>query len=123
MQDSETHSRHDERRGAPRSTITLPLHYRRIGRAHQPVDTTTIDVSFGGARIDTRGDVEQDDVLEIDIELADGLELTLQGRVVAVRGSGDDQVAHLAFDSMSAAAAGLLRGATQQGSTTSPVSG
>lgn len=114
MQDSDTQTHEADRRGAPRSTITLPLHYRRIGRSEPSVDAATIDVSFGGARIDTQGDVQQDDVLEVTIELADGLELTLQGRVVLVRGTGTDQVAHLAFDSMSAAASGLLRGATTQ---------
>lgn len=112
MQDSDTHTPQIDRRGAARSTITLPLVYRRIGRSDDTVEATTIDVSFGGARIDTRGDVHQDDVLEVTIEVADGLELTLQGRVVLVRGEGTDQVAHLAFDSMSAAAAGLLREAT-----------
>lgn len=100
-----------ERRQSPRIKIALDAQCRRLGRDEQPVATTTIDVSHGGARITAPREVSVGDVVELTVAMPHSLELTLQGLVVHL----SDQIphheqrhAHLAFDSLSAAAADLL---------------
>lgn len=95
-----------ERRQSPRFRVTLDASYRRLG--HDDEDRTrTVDVSHGGARIVAPSQMSVGDVLQLVVQMPHGIELTLQGLVVQISDT-EGQHAHVAFDSLSAAAADLL---------------
>lgn len=96
-----------ERRQAPRFRVTLDATCRRLGRDDE-ADTATVDVSHGGARITAPAQVSVGDVIQLVVQMPHGIELTLQGLVVQLSGSDAGPHAHVAFDSLSAAAADLL---------------
>jgi hypothetical protein len=97
-----------ERRGSPRLRVTLPATIHRLGHGDAPKTVNTIDVSHGGTRLVADQAIAVGDVLEISVEMPHGLELTLQGLVVQLTDAEGVRHAHLAFDSLSAAAADLL---------------
>ena len=105
------HQSHDgqtvERRQAPRFRVTLDATCRRLGRDGE-ADTATVDVSHGGARIAAPAQVSVGDVIQLVVQMPHGIELTLQGLVVQLSDSDAGPHAHVAFDSLSAAAADLL---------------
>jgi hypothetical protein len=99
-----------DRRRTPRLRVTLDARCTRLGRTDQPDETTTVDVSQGGARIAAPTQLSIGDVVQLVVDTSHGIELTLQGLVVQLSHDGDDagHHAHVAFDSLSAAAADLL---------------
>ncbi|MFP3905475.1 MAG: PilZ domain-containing protein [Acidimicrobiales bacterium] len=96
-----------ERRQSPRFRVTLDASYRRLGHDDADDQTRTIDVSHGGARIAAPSTMSVGDVLQLVVQMPHGIELTLQGLVVQISDT-EGQHAHVAFDSLSAAAADLL---------------
>ena len=96
-----------ERRQSPRFQVTLDATCRRLGRDVES-DTATVDVSHGGARISAPAQVSIGDVIQLVVQMPHGIELTLQGLVVQLSDSDPQPHAHIAFDSLSAAAADLL---------------
>jgi hypothetical protein len=96
-----------DRRQEPRFRVTLDASFRRLGRDDSEADTTTVDVSHGGARITAPAQVSIGDVIQLAIRMPHGIELTLQGLVVQLS-DADGHHAHVAFDSLSAFAAELL---------------
>jgi hypothetical protein len=97
-----------ERRQAPRIQVTLDARCRRLGRPGEGEETTTVDVSHGGARIGAPAQINVGDVIQLAVQMPHGIELTLQGLVVQLSSTADDHHAHVAFDSLSTAAADLL---------------
>jgi hypothetical protein len=97
-----------ERREAPRIEVTLDARCRRLGRPGDGDETATVDVSHGGARIAAPAQLNVGDVIQLAVQMPHGIELTLQGLVVQLSGSGAEHHAHVAFDSLSTAAADLL---------------
>jgi hypothetical protein len=97
-----------ERRRSPRLRATLPATLHRLGHGDDPKKVTTIDVSQGGARLVADQAICVGDVLQISVKMPHGLELTLQGLVVQLTDAEGAHHAHVAFDSLSAAAADLL---------------
>lgn len=97
-----------DRRQSPRIKVTLDAKYRRLGRDGDPASTATVDVSHGGARITAPSQVSVGDVLQLTVALPQGIELTLQGLVVQLSDADQQPHAHVAFDSLSTAAADLL---------------
>jgi hypothetical protein len=97
-----------ERRGAPRIKVTLDARCRRLGRPGEGDETTTVDVSHGGARITAPNQLGVGDVIQLAVQMPHGIELMLQGLVVQLSDDVDDAHAHVAFDSLSTAAADLL---------------
>ena len=97
-----------ERRQAPRIKVTLDARCRRLGRPGEGDETTTVDVSHGGARITAPTQLNVGDVIQLAVQMPHGIELTLQGLVVQLSDGADRSHAHVAFDSLSTAAADLL---------------
>jgi hypothetical protein len=98
----------EERRQAPRFRVTLDARWRRLGRGDDEVDSATVDVSHGGARISAPAQISIGDVIQLTVQMPHGIELTLQGLVVQLSDTDAGHQAHVAFDSLSSAAADLL---------------
>ena len=97
-----------DRRQSPRIKVTLDATYKRLGRDADPASAATVDVSHGGARITAPRQVAVGDVIQLTVAMPHGIELTLQGLVVQLSNSDASHHAHVAFDSLSTAAADLL---------------
>jgi hypothetical protein len=97
-----------ERRRSPRIAANLDAQYRRLGRDTTTAEVATVDVSHGGVRITASTQMAVGDVLQLVVEMPQGIELTLQGLVVQLTSSDNQHHAHVAFDSLSTAAADLL---------------
>ncbi len=97
-----------ERRQTPRLRVTLDARLRRLGRSSDDGETTTIDVSQGGARVHAPAQIGVGDVVELTIGTPHGIEVALQGLVVSLSDDAGSHHAHVAFDSLSASAADLL---------------
>lgn len=96
-----------ERRRDARYPVTLEATCQRMGHHGATVDTATVDLSHRGARIVAPAGTAVGDVVQVTVPMPDGIELTLQGLVVQISHTAGHH-AHLAFDSQSITAAGLL---------------
>ena len=97
-----------ERRRSPRIAARLDAQYRRLGRDTNPAEAATVDVSHGGVRLTASTQMAVGDVIQLVVEMPQGIELTLQGLVVQLTSSDNQHHAHVAFDTLSTAAADLL---------------